>query len=147
MYSVAHLHLIINHVPIVGAIFIAAMFSIGLIFKNVFLQKVSLWFLVAVALSTAVAYVTGDKTKEAVEGLPQVSDQIIEAHERYARYGLIVMFIAGVVALVGVLLYSRRSQLPLYLRISVLVILLISIVIFTYVGLLGGEIMHTEIRA
>jgi uncharacterized membrane protein len=147
MFSIAHLHLVINHVPIVGSIFIFAMYIIALFFKNVFMQKVSLCFLVVVALSTAVSYVTGDGTKRAIEGLPQVSNAMIDIHETYARYSLIVMFIAGIVALGGVLLYSRKPKIPFYLHVSILVILLISVVLFAYVGLLGGEIMHTEIRS
>lgn len=147
MFSVAHLHLIVNHVPIVGSIFILAMYIIALLFKNVFLQKVSLWFLVVVALSTAVSYITGDGTKRAVEGLSQASNAMIDLHETYARYSLIVMFVAGIVALGGALWYSRKPTLPLYLHISIMVILLISVVLFAYVGLLGGEIMHTEIRS
>jgi len=147
MYSIAHLHLIINHVPVVGSIFILAMYIIALLFKNVFLQKVSLWFLVVIALATAVAYVTGDKTKDAVEGLSQASSTMIELHEQYARYSLIVMFVAGIVALGGALFYSRKPTIPLYVHISIIVILLISVVLFSYVGLFGGEIMHTEIRS
>lgn len=147
MFSMAHLHLLVNHFPIVGSIFISVMFIIALLFKNVFLQKVSLWFLVVVALSTALTYVSGDGTKAAVRGLSQVSDNMVAAHEQAARYGLVIMFVAGLLALVGIVLYSKKSVLPLYFRISVVVVLLISIVILTYIGFLGGLIMHPEIRS
>jgi len=147
MFSMAHIHLLVNHFPIIGAIFITVMFVIALLFKNVFLQKVSLWFLVGTALSTAVTYASGDGTKAAVQGLPQASDTMIAAHEQAARYGLIVMFVAGVLALGGIVLYSKRPVLPFYFRLSVLMILLISVVVLTYVGFLGGQIMHTEIRS
>jgi uncharacterized membrane protein len=147
MFSMAHLHLLVNHFPIIGSIFISVMFIIALWFKNVFLQKVSLWFLVGVALSTALTYASGGGTKAAVQGLPQVSDTMIAAHEQAARYGLIIMFVAGALALGGIILYSKKPILPLYFRISVLVVLLISVVVLTYVGFLGGLIMHSEIRS
>ncbi len=147
MFSMAHVHLLVNHFPIIGAIFIAVMFLIALLFRNVFLQKVSLWFLVAVALSTAVAYASGGGTKAAVQGLPEASDTMIAAHEQAARYALIVMFVAGVLSLGGIVLYSKRPILPLYFRVSVLLVLLISVVVLTYVGFLGGQIMHPEIRS
>lgn len=146
MFSMAHIHLLVNHFPILGAYFIIVMFIIALLFKNVFLQKVSLWFLVGTALFTLIAYKSGDGAKSAVQGMPQVSDPMIQAHQQAALYGLIVMFFAGCIALGGIILYSKKPTLPLYFRISVMVILVISVVVLTYVGFLGGQIMHPEIR-
>lgn len=143
----AHIHLLVNHFPIIGSIFITGMFIIALIFKNVFLQKVSLWFLIVVALMTAIAYVTGDSTKAALESVSHVSVSMIHDHESVARIGLILMFGAGVIALFGVIFYSRKPALPRYLQITVLIVLLVSVVVFVYVGYLGGQINHPEIRS
>lgn len=147
MLSMAHIHLLVNHFPIIGSIFVLVLFIVALIFKNGFLQKLSLWFLAGIAIITAVAYISGDKTKSVVQGLPQTSDTMIALHEQAARYGLIIMFIAGVVSLGGILLYSKRPVLPAYLRIFVLVLLLASIAVMIYIGYLGGQIMHPEIRS
>jgi uncharacterized membrane protein len=147
MFSMAHLHLLVNHFPIIGSIFILILFLIALAFKQGFLQKLSLWFLAGTALSTAVAYVSGDGTKHAIKNLPEIPDSMITAHEQAARYGLVIMFLAGIVSVGGILFYSKRSVLPLYLRITVLLILLVSVAVLAYVGFLGGQIMHPEIRA
>ncbi len=147
MFSMAHVHLIINHVPILGSIFVLVLFIIALVFKNGFLQKLSLWFLVGIALSTAVAYVSGEKTDGAVRGLPEVADAMITVHKQVARYGLIIMFIAGVISLGGIIFYSKRTVLPVYLRISVLLILLVCVAVLAYAGFLGGLVMHPEIRS
>jgi len=143
----AHIHLLINHVPILGSLFVFILFSVALVFKNGFLQKVSLWFLAGVALSTVVAYTSGDGTKRAVQGLPQVSDATISLHEQAAIYGLILMFLVGIVSLVGILLYSKRPVLPVYFRLTVLVLLLGSVGVMISIGFLGGQIMHPEIRS
>jgi uncharacterized membrane protein len=147
MFSLAHVHLLVNHVPIIGSFFVTALFIVALIFKNVFLQKVSLWFLVVVALSTPIAYVSGDPTKRAVQGLPNVDYAAIAAHEIYARYGLILMFLIGVLALGGAVFYWKRPSLPVAYKAIITILLLISVVLFTYIGLLGGQIMHPEIRS
>ena len=146
MFSMAHIHLLVNHFPILGSIFVLMLFLIALIFKQGFLQKLSLWFLAGIALFTAVAYASGGGTKRAVRELPQVSETMMRAHEQVARYGLVMMFLAGIVSLGGILLYSKRPTLPLYLRITVLLILFVSVAVLTYVGFLGGQIMHPEIR-
>jgi len=71
MFSMAHVHLIINHFPIIGSVFVLVLFIVALVFKNGFLQKLSLWFLAVIALSTSVAYVSGERTEHAVQGLPR----------------------------------------------------------------------------
>ena len=147
MFSLAHVHLLVNHVPILGSVFVAALFIVALIFKNVFLQNVSLWFLVVVALSTPIAYVSGDPTQRAVQGLPNVDDAAIAAHETYARYGLILMFIIGVLALGGAVFYWKRQNLPGAYKAIMTLLLLISVALFAYIGLLGGQILHPEIRS
>jgi uncharacterized membrane protein len=147
MFSAAHVHLLVNHFPIFGSIFMLILFSIALVFKNGFLQKLSLWFLAGIALATAVTYISGEVAASAVEELPQSLDEMITLHDQAAVYGLVLMIIAGIVSLGGIILYRKRPVLPLYMRISVLVVLLLSVVVMIYVGFLGGQIMHPEIRA
>lgn len=144
--NMAHWHLLLNHIPILGAMFITLLFIVALIFRNTFLQKVSLWFLAGVALITAVTYVTGERSVSIVQSLPNVSTAMIQAHKQAAQLGLILMFITGVIALGGALLYSRRPKLPRFLLTIVLVILLLNSALFTYIGFLGGQITHPEIR-
>ena len=144
--TLAHVHLLLNHVPILGSIFITILFIVALICRNVFLQKVSLWFLVFIALVTAVTYATGDKATQAVQGLPGISEPMIHMHESVAKIGLALMFITGVIALAGVFFYRNRATLPRFLLTAVLVILLLNSGVFAYVGYLGGQIHHEEIR-
>ncbi|GCE23395.1 hypothetical protein [Dictyobacter kobayashii] len=145
--NMAHIHLLVNHFPIIGSIFISIMFLIALVFKNVFLQKVSLWFLVVVALFTAVAYLSGDGARNVLESVTHVPDSMVHDHESMARIGLILMFFAGAISLFGVVFYSHKPTLPRYLQITVMAILVVSVIVFIYVGYLGGQISHPEIRS
>ena len=65
--SPAHLHLILNHIPIIGTGFVAVMLFIAIAYRNFFMEKVSLLFLVAIALTTAIVFKTGDGTAAAVQ--------------------------------------------------------------------------------
>jgi uncharacterized membrane protein len=144
--NMAHLHLLLNHFPILGSIFILVMFAIALIFRNTFLQKVSLWFLVAIALLTALTYFTGGRAVDAVEGLPTTSMALVELHENAARIGLILMFFTGLIAVGGLFLFWRRAKLPNVVLALILIVLLLNTGVFVYVGYLGGQITHPEIR-
>jgi uncharacterized membrane protein len=145
--TTAHLHLLLNHFPILGSIFITVLFIIALAYRNIFLQKVSLWFLVAIALFTAATYLTGDGAVQAVKGLPGISEEAIHAHELFAKVGLGLMFVTGALALASALLYSFRPKLPRLLLVLVLLALLLNSVVFVYIGYLGGQIHHQELRS
>ena len=144
--TTVHLHLLLNHIPILGSIFITVLFIVALIYRNTFLQKVSLWFLVVVALFTAATYLTGDGAAQAVQGLPGVSENMIHIHETVGKVGLGLMFVTGAIALGGALFYSFRPKLPRLLLTVVLFILLLNCGVFVYIGYLGGQIHHPEIR-
>jgi uncharacterized membrane protein len=144
--NAAHLHLMLNHIPILGSIFITVLFIIALIYRNVFLQKVSLWSLAVVALFTAATYITGDKSQDLVQNLPGVSDTMLHLHEQAAKIGLLLMFVTGIIALGGAFFYRHKPKLPRFLLTVVLVILLLNSGVFTYIGFLGGQILHAEIR-
>jgi uncharacterized membrane protein len=144
--NMAHLHLLLNHFPILGSIFILVMFAIALIFRNTFLQKVSLWFLVAIALLTALTYFTGGRAVDAVEGLSTTSMAMVELHENAARIGLILMFFTGLIAVGSLFLFWRRAKLPNVVLALILIVLLLNTGVFVYVGYLGGQITHPEIR-
>lgn len=144
--NMAHLHLLLNHFPILGSIFITVMFGVALIFRNIFLQKVSLWFLVAIAMITAVTYFTGGRAVDAVENLPTTSMAMVNLHENAARIGLILMFFTAIIAVGSLLLFWRRAKLPNAVLALILIVLLLNSGVFIYIGYLGGQITHPEIR-
>jgi uncharacterized membrane protein len=148
--NTAHLHLLLNHFPILGSIIITGLFIVALIFRNTFLQKVSLWFLAGIAVLTAITFQTGDGTKQAVLSLnlPQVvSLSALQTHQQMARVGLILMFFTGAISLGSAVFYRHKPALPRLLLAIMLVILLVNVGVFTYISYLGGLIMHPEIRS
>jgi hypothetical protein len=72
---------------------------------------------------------------------------MIHLHETVAKVGLGLMFVTGIIALAGALFYSFRPKLPRLLLVLVLFVLLLNSVVFIYVGYLGGQIHHEEIRS
>ncbi len=144
--SPAHLHLILNHIPIIGAGFVAAMLFIAIVYRNFFMEKVSLLFLVAIALTTAIVFKTGDGTAAAVQNLPGVSQQSILAHASAARIGLVLMFIIGCISLGGLVYFRKSDKLPRMYVFVVFALTVINTAVFIWIGYLGGQIMHPEIR-
>ena len=144
--NMAHVHLWLTHVPILGSIFLAVLFLVALAYRNVFTQKVSLWFLGGMALLTIPTFFSGEAAEESVEDLPGVSEAMIHLHEFVSRFGLGLMCVTGVIALVGVVLFRNRPTLPRVLVALILALLLVNVALFASIGFLGGQIHHQEIR-
>jgi len=57
--SAVHLHLVLNHFPIVGFLIIFFMFLYGIYCKNEEIKFISLWFLIFLSIITIIVYFSG----------------------------------------------------------------------------------------
>jgi len=143
----AHVHLALNHVPVVGVFGIALLLIIALYSHNTGLARLTSGLLVLLAIVTVVVYLTGGAAEELVEGLPDVSEPMIEYHEEVALVGTIVVIVAGIVALGPLLRWSSDQRISTRTLAAVLVVTLIACGIMAYTANTGGRIRHTEIRS
>ncbi len=143
----AHLHLLLNHFPVIGAILCLLLLLFALIRKSDELKRASLGGLVLISLLTIPAFLTGEPAEELVENLPGVSHALIEAHEEAALVAFIALGLTGALALVGLIWFRRRTVLPIWLMTVALLLTSASVGLMARTANLGGEIRHTEIRA
>ncbi len=80
--SAAHVHLLLNHIPILGSIFGLLLLSYGMLRRSDEIKKTSLGAFVITALLTIPVYLAGDGAAAIVRSLPGVSDAIIQQHGR-----------------------------------------------------------------
>ena len=145
LVSGAHLHLLVNHVPILGALFALALLLASYCYAGDVLRRSALVVLVGTALAASASDYSGTSAKEAIRGLPGVRRDQIRAHEEVAEKAYLGAAIVGALAL-GALVRWRRTPVP---RGATLVMLLGTAVVsgaMAYTGLLGGRVRHTEVR-
>ena len=142
----AHLHLIMNHFPIVGTIIGMLILLAGILLKNVTVKQTGLVTLVVSALSVTVALLTGDPAEEAVRGLPGVTNALIEHHEDIAYSSLWILIPMGLLAALAFYSLWKKERSGNILSMISFFLSIVAIVIMTWVGLTGGQIRHTEIR-
>lgn len=143
----AHLHLLLNHFPIIGTIVGLGLFLISLIGKNEDLRRASLIIFAAMALIAIPTFFSGTGAQGAIKKLPGVSEALIERHQGAAMLGLLFMEITGGLSLVA-LWKSQGPSSPERWNWSLSAVLLFSIVtvgLMTRVGTTGGDIRHPEI--
>jgi hypothetical protein len=145
--SGVHLHLLLNHIPVLGTIGALLLLIVAFWRKSDDIRRAAMGGFVLIALLTIPVYLTGDAAAHAVRGLPGVTKPLVQEHENAALFGIISASVTGVIALVAMFVEKRRPVLYRRLTIAVLIVALWSASVLARVSYLGGLIRHTEIRS
>lgn len=143
----AHVHLFLNHFPVVTAVLGLPLFLVALLRGSDALRKVALGAFVAAAALAVPAYFTGEPAEERIDDLYGVSEVDIERHEESAEIAAIVVGLQGAVALAALVLMKRRPGLPAPIATTLLVLSVAGAVLMARTANLGGMIRHPEIRS
>jgi hypothetical protein len=141
----AHLHLALNHVPVLGLPFALLLLVAAIVWRNHQAKLFALSGMVLVALIALPVYFTGEAVEELVEGMPGVSEAHLERHEETATAALVSVEIVGVVALAGLVVFGR-SRVPGWFVTLVLLLSVVGSGMMARAANTGGQIRHTEIR-
>jgi len=144
--NATHLHLLLNHVPVLGTAFGLGLLVFGMWRKSSELQKAALGTFVIAALVGVPAYLTGEPAEEGVESLPGVTEAFIEQHESAASIAFTGIVALGVIAMIGLFLFRRGKAVATWFATLMLVGALAVSVLMAWTANLGGQIRHTEIR-
>lgn len=143
----AHLHMVVNHFPIIGTILGAGILIAGIFLKNNTIKNVAYVLFVVAAVFAAVSMATGEGAEEMVEDMPTVGHDIIHEHEEIAEKLALSLYVLGVVSLFGLYANIKKLSQAKIAAVLTLVISIIAIYFAQLTGTTGGEIRHTEIRA
>ena len=143
----AHLHLVVNHLPIIFPIVGIIILLVSFYTKNEVVKRTSFFVFVLGALASVVAMATGEGAEEAVEHLPGVTENLIHKHEEAAEVFAALSYVLGAISLAGI--YTSWKNLSFSKIISLVVAGLAIITLFfaQQAGNTGGQIRHSEIRA
>lgn len=141
-----HIHLLLNHVPVIGLVLTVVVLGWGLWRRSDDVVRLGLLMLVVLGVTAIAVYLTGEPAEEAVEGIVGVSESMIESHEEAALLATIGMTVAGVLAL-ALMVRHRNRPLPVRLVRGMLLVALVPTVMVAWAANLGGQIRHSEIRA
>ena len=142
----AHLHMVVNHFPIIGILLGFGVLVAGIVLKNDSVKNTAYCLFIVGAIFAAISMATGEGAEEMVEDMPSVGKHIIHEHEEMAEKLAIVLYVLGVVSILG--LYTTikkhaKAKLVSYLALTIAVV---GIFLGIRTGTTGGEVRHTEIR-
>ncbi len=139
------LHLIVNHVPVIGALWVLLLGLAAWFKPTPTLTRTALLFTVLLGISVVPAFLTGDGAENVVEHLPGVSETAIGRHEEMADKALWVTVAAGVIALVTLGLRARRPPTRRAI-LPTLIVLAVAAGVLAWTAHLGGMIHRPELR-
>lgn len=142
----AHLHLIFNHLPIMGMIFSLLVLLAGFLLKNRIVKLTALGLYVVTALTALPAFFSGEGAEESIEHLDGVSHDLIEHHEDEGKLFLITCLLTGAASLLAFWLDRKNHSMAPSALFGVLALGIAGIVTGQMAGTSGGYIRHPEIR-
>jgi hypothetical protein len=141
----AHVHLLINHAPVLGAFVTLLLWIWALARRSDEVRRVALIGMVLVGLTAVPAYLSGEPAEDRVENAPGVTHEVVEEHEDAGKFMLAAGIVIGLVGLAGLAGWRQRPA-PRWFGIAVLVVNLWVAAVGARTAWLGGMIRHTEIR-
>lgn len=142
-----HLHLALNHVPVLGVLFAFILLVVGLIKRSDELKRTSLCFLLVLTLISIPIKFTGDFAYEKTSEEPWMSASIAEEHEQSADQATTAVFLLGIAAAFGLFRGRGKRTIPTWVYATTLILALATFVLMARTANLGGQIRHPEIRA
>jgi uncharacterized membrane protein len=146
MINFAHIHLMINHLPIMTMPVALTFYFYSIYKKSKDFKKFSLFIIIGTAASVIPVYLTGEPAEEVIENLIDVSKNLIKDHEEAAELSLIFTIIAGVMSFIILLWGSKLDFLKKYGEKLVVLTCLLALGFLIYTANMGGKIRHPELR-
>jgi hypothetical protein len=140
-----HLHLLVNHAPILGAVFALALLVASPSLAPDVLRRTALVVIVGVGIAGAAANYSSEPAEDAIRGFPGVHRALIHDHEEMGEKSFYAAAALGVVALAALARW-RRVPVPRGVTLGVLFGAAVVSGMMAYTGLPGGRVRHTEVR-
>lgn len=144
--NLAHLHLLLNHVPVIGIPLGLLLLAWGMVRRSDDLLRGGLLLLVITGFAAIPAYFTGEPAEDVVEHLPGVAASLVEAHEEAATAAAVAAAVLGVLAAVALYVGRGRRAMGRPTSIAALCLAIVATALVGWAAHLGGQIHHPEAR-
>lgn len=141
-----HLHLLLNHFPIIGTFIAFGLFVLSFFEKNKDTRRISLIIFATIALLTIPTFLSGMAAQAALSHDPAFSMAFIQRHEGAALLTLALMLATGAVSIAGLWQTHGRAHQTSGNVAAILILSVLTIGMVIRTGNTGGDIRHSEIR-
>jgi uncharacterized membrane protein len=140
----AHVHLIINHLPIFTTLIGIIVLAWGMLKDNASIRNIAFALFIFGAVGSYIAIETGENAEDIAEEIAAVSHDAIHDHEEAAELTLWFAIVMGLLSIAALAAKKLNLRFETGLHIAILVIALVTVSLLAYVAYKGGEIRHPE---
>lgn len=143
--NAAHVHLFVNHLPILFPLAGIVVLVIGFITKSDAVKRASYVLFILGAFGAFIAMQSGERAEDIAERIG-LSEFYIEQHEESAEVFSVLCYVLGSISVFAFLASIKHKSFANTMSIVVLGAALVALYFAKETGTTGGEIRHTEIR-
>ncbi len=123
----AHLHLVVNHFPIIGTILGLGILVSGMILKSNPVKNTAYALFIVSAVFAAFSMGTGEEAEEAVEDMATVGKKIIHQHEEMAEKLAILLYVLAVISIGGIYLNIKNHAKSKWVSYAALICAIVGV--------------------
>lgn len=142
----SHLHLVVNHLPIIFPIVGIILLFIGIFTKSEVTKRNAYIIFILGAIGSILAMATGENAEDAVEKLQGISKDLIHTHEEAAELFAGFSYVLGGFSLLALFSSWKNYTFSKYAPYVVGLLAIGTLFFAQKAGTSGGEIRHTQIR-
>ena len=142
--DIAHVHLLINHAPTIGAILALFLLLLSFARKNEHLRKVSFEVFFLIALATIPVYESGVAAAEGFKNQPELA-MAIGLHQDAALNAFVLIEITGFLSWLALWQIRRIGRATSGMIGAVVLFAVLNLAVVALAANLGGDIHHPEI--
>ena len=141
-----HLHLALNHVPVLGTPFLLGLLVWSWARGQAVTLRFCLWLFIVLAVASVAIKFTGDFAVKKVGALAGFDKALIEQHEQAADQATTGVFVMGIAAAVALFVSRRGRPVPKWSLGLLALMALVTFALMARTANFGGHIRHPEIR-
>lgn len=139
------LHLLANHLPIIGTMAALLVVVLGMLRKNDGAISTGLIIYVVMAVAVVPAYLSGEEAEERVENIAGINESAIHEHEEMAELSLWLTSLSGLLAIGALFTRSKQSALAPKFALAFVVLAVIAFGQAARTGHEGGKIRRPDL--
>jgi uncharacterized membrane protein len=144
--NLAHVHIVLNHVPSLGSIAGLLLLAIGIYRKDEVIKQSACFVLVLITMAVLPTYISGAEAQRIVAKSPSYSPGLVQLHQNAAMITLLLMTATGMFAWFGLWEYRRHEKSGSLTTTATLIATMAAVASVLVTANIGGAISHPEIR-
>lgn len=139
----AHLHLVLNHIPLYGLVFGFCLLMYSIRKKSEEVARVAMYTFIFSAVIAVITYISGENAVQVIENIKDINKKAIEEHEKLAKIANIFNIITGMGSVAWFFVKSEYTKR--YVSIGLTAVCLMGMGFTSKAVNIGTQIRHNEI--